>query len=297
VEARQKDKCHPVLKDQTAYGSSSSHSEQECRQFKSSSSLIPFDHELNSPINYSTKTTFPLKQRIKNLQKNLVTKIYESVNNPEERYREYRKQVLEEHKRRELQRKKRQITLAKLSKSNNSFTQIINPYSSSYLSSNLYEDNNELIGSESCQLSKSNTSFTQIINPYSSSYLSSNLYEDNNELIGSESCQLSKSCREKYDTFKDSNEITNFLSESYKIFENMLDTRSRKKAVKLPQNEKDDAYWERRRKNNESAKRSREARRAKEIEIAIRASYLEQENVILRNQVDRQYREISSLKK
>ena len=33
---------------------------------------------------------------------------------------------------------------------------------------------------------------------------------------------------------------------------------------------KDDAYWERRRKNNEAAKRSRDARRAKEDEIAIR---------------------------
>lgn len=33
---------------------------------------------------------------------------------------------------------------------------------------------------------------------------------------------------------------------------------------------KDDAYWERRRKNNEAAKRSRDARRAKEDEIALR---------------------------
>lgn len=35
-------------------------------------------------------------------------------------------------------------------------------------------------------------------------------------------------------------------------------------------NLKDDAYWERRRKNNEAAKRSRDARRAKEDEIALR---------------------------
>lgn len=45
---------------------------------------------------------------------------------------------------------------------------------------------------------------------------------------------------------------------------------------------KDDAYWERRRKNNEAAKRSRDARRAKEDEIAIRAAFLEQENLKLR---------------
>lgn len=48
---------------------------------------------------------------------------------------------------------------------------------------------------------------------------------------------------------------------------------------------KDESYWERRRKNNEAAKRSRDARRAKEDEIAIRAAYLEQENLKLRIQL------------
>ena len=45
---------------------------------------------------------------------------------------------------------------------------------------------------------------------------------------------------------------------------------------------KDAAYWERRRKNNEAAKRSRDARRMKENEVAVRASYLEQENIQLK---------------
>jgi len=45
---------------------------------------------------------------------------------------------------------------------------------------------------------------------------------------------------------------------------------------------KDSSYWERRRKNNEAAKRSRDARRAKEDELAIRAAFLEQENVQLK---------------
>ena len=45
---------------------------------------------------------------------------------------------------------------------------------------------------------------------------------------------------------------------------------------------KDTHYWERRRKNNEAAKRSRDARRAKEEEVAVRASMLEQENRQLR---------------
>ncbi|XP_044727984.1 protein giant [Chrysoperla carnea] len=48
------------------------------------------------------------------------------------------------------------------------------------------------------------------------------------------------------------------------------------------QGEKDAAYWERRRKNNEAAKRSRDARRAKEDEIAIRAAFLEHENMRLK---------------
>ncbi|XP_065158965.1 protein giant [Atheta coriaria] len=44
----------------------------------------------------------------------------------------------------------------------------------------------------------------------------------------------------------------------------------------------DPTYWEKRRKNNEAAKRSRDARRAKEDEIAIRCAFLEQENLKLR---------------
>lgn len=48
---------------------------------------------------------------------------------------------------------------------------------------------------------------------------------------------------------------------------------------------KDQSYWERRRKNNEAAKRSRDARRAKEDEIAIRAAFLEQENLKLKYEI------------
>jgi leukemia factor-related protein len=45
---------------------------------------------------------------------------------------------------------------------------------------------------------------------------------------------------------------------------------------------KDDKYWARRRKNNIAAKRSRDARRQKENQIAMRARYLEKE-VLLQN--------------
>jgi len=42
--------------------------------------------------------------------------------------------------------------------------------------------------------------------------------------------------------------------------------------------EKDDKYWEKREKNNSAARRSREARRLKENQIALRVAHLEREN-------------------
>ena len=45
----------------------------------------------------------------------------------------------------------------------------------------------------------------------------------------------------------------------------------------MPHELKDEKYWVRRRKNNQAAKRSRDARRVKENQIALRASYLEKE--------------------
>ena len=42
--------------------------------------------------------------------------------------------------------------------------------------------------------------------------------------------------------------------------------------------QKDDKYWEKRGKNNVAARRSREARRLKENQIALRTAYLEKQN-------------------
>ena len=64
-----------------------------------------------------------------------------------------------------------------------------------------------------------------------------------------------------------------------------LTAAGRRRPRSLPDEQKDDLYWERRRKNNEAAKRSRDARRAKEDQIAIRAALLEQENLKLRVEV------------
>ncbi|XP_062859213.1 TEF transcription factor, PAR bZIP family member a isoform X2 [Trichomycterus rosablanca] len=60
-----------------------------------------------------------------------------------------------------------------------------------------------------------------------------------------------------------------------------------KKARKIfvPEDLKDDKYWQRRKKNNVAANRSREARRLKENQIAVRAAFLERENSALRLEV------------
>lgn len=47
----------------------------------------------------------------------------------------------------------------------------------------------------------------------------------------------------------------------------------------------DEKYWNRRVKNNEAAKRSRDARRLKENQISVRAAFLERENAALRQEV------------
>uniref|UniRef100_A0A9J8DKY1 TEF transcription factor, PAR bZIP family member b n=1 Tax=Cyprinus carpio carpio TaxID=630221 RepID=A0A9J8DKY1_CYPCA len=57
------------------------------------------------------------------------------------------------------------------------------------------------------------------------------------------------------------------------------------KKVFVPEDAKDEKYWSRRKKNNVAAKRSREARRLKENQIAVRATFLERENAALRQEV------------
>ncbi|XP_035517867.1 hepatic leukemia factor-like isoform X1 [Morone saxatilis] len=58
----------------------------------------------------------------------------------------------------------------------------------------------------------------------------------------------------------------------------------------------DDKYWARRRKNNLAAKRSRDARRLKENQIAIRAGFLEKENSALRQEVAELRKELGRTK-
>ncbi|KAL5011396.1 hypothetical protein ScPMuIL_009947 [Solemya velum] len=69
------------------------------------------------------------------------------------------------------------------------------------------------------------------------------------------------------------------------------------KKVYVPDNMKDDRYWSRREKNNYAAKRSRDARRVKENQIAMRAGYLEKENLSLKEELAKMKRENSCLRK
>ena len=71
--------------------------------------------------------------------------------------------------------------------------------------------------------------------------------------------------------------------------------RKRKKQF-VPDELKNNKYWAKRYKNNEAAKRSREARRLKENQRAMRARLLEEENNALKGEVDVLKKENSDLK-
>ena len=61
--------------------------------------------------------------------------------------------------------------------------------------------------------------------------------------------------------------------------------RKRKK-IPVAEEQKDERYWDKRTKNRLATRRSREARRLKENQIALRAAYLEKENKLLKSQLE-----------
>uniref|UniRef100_A0A673AN13 Thyrotroph embryonic factor-like n=2 Tax=Sphaeramia orbicularis TaxID=375764 RepID=A0A673AN13_9TELE len=69
------------------------------------------------------------------------------------------------------------------------------------------------------------------------------------------------------------------------------------KKVFVPEEQKDEKYWQRRKKNNVAAKRSRDARRLKENQITVRAAFLERENAALRTEVAELRKECSQFSK
>ena len=62
------------------------------------------------------------------------------------------------------------------------------------------------------------------------------------------------------------------------------------------QGERDDKYWERRRKNNIAAKKSRDARKIRENQLKVKVNCLQNANQVLRDQVERDKQEINDLK-
>ena len=73
-----------------------------------------------------------------------------------------------------------------------------------------------------------------------------------------------------------------FLLKSYRISLISKLQGKRKRKQSISDNLKDDKYWERRRKNNAAAKRSREERLQKEAEVARQANGLHAENAELK---------------
>ncbi|KAH8280597.1 hypothetical protein KR018_012055 [Drosophila ironensis] len=69
------------------------------------------------------------------------------------------------------------------------------------------------------------------------------------------------------------------------MFPGFMHRRVRGEKRPIPDAQKDAKYYERRKRNNEAAKKSRDARKIREDRIAFRAAILEQENSILRAQV------------
>ena len=64
----------------------------------------------------------------------------------------------------------------------------------------------------------------------------------------------------------------------------------KRKKNSVPEDLKDDKYWEKRNKNKEATRRSREARRLKENQIVLRAAYLEKENRVLKQVITIDFR-------
>ena len=63
----------------------------------------------------------------------------------------------------------------------------------------------------------------------------------------------------------------------------------RKQREFIPEHDKDETYWDRRRRNNEAAKRSREKRRVNDMMLESRVMELTKENNLLRAQLEAVY--------
>jgi len=76
--------------------------------------------------------------------------------------------------------------------------------------------------------------------------------------------------------------------------EPLIKPKGKKRPV--PPHQKDELYWERRRKNNLAAKRSRESRRLRDNQTTLRTGFLENENMELREKINQVRSEILDVK-
>ncbi|KAM6310729.1 nuclear factor interleukin-3-regulated protein-like [Podargus strigoides] len=75
------------------------------------------------------------------------------------------------------------------------------------------------------------------------------------------------------------------LQRTAKLLHGKVSSPSRRKREFMPDEKKDNMYWEKRRKNNEAAKRSREKRRLNDFAMESRLAALSEENAILRTEL------------
>ncbi|RLU20702.1 hypothetical protein DMN91_007315 [Ooceraea biroi] len=75
-----------------------------------------------------------------------------------------------------------------------------------------------------------------------------------------------------------------------------LHRRPRSEKKPIPDDQKDEKYFERRKRNNQAAKKSRDARKIREDHVALRATMLEHENAILKAQIVTLREEAQSLR-
>lgn len=80
------------------------------------------------------------------------------------------------------------------------------------------------------------------------------------------------------------------------LFAGFLPRRPRGEKRPIPDEQKDAKYYEKRKRNNEAAKKSRDARKIREDRIAFQAAFLEQENSLLKAQVVALQNEMQSLR-
>lgn len=69
------------------------------------------------------------------------------------------------------------------------------------------------------------------------------------------------------------------------LFQGRVSGPSRRKREFMPDEKKDNTYWEKRRKNNEAAKRSREKRRLNDFAMESQLAALSKENAVLRTEL------------